>query len=179
MRTNRWTVTIAVVVIAAVVWWACRPEPLYRVTVLPSLDGAKTVAMAVNDRGQVVGAGQATDGRPHAFLWDREHGLQNLGMVNGHLDLNDANQVVFCEEKEIRLPILRRFFPPRNRHYLWDPNHGRILLDPYVLARAKGYFRPMDINNKGWIVGIVIYGSKGSPRARAVVLEPIPQRWQK
>ena len=88
--------------------------------------------------------------------------------------LNDANQVVFCERRERRLSsVLQRLFPPRIRYYLWDSHHGRVPLDSCARVRHGEAFSPMDINNHGWIVGIVDSGA----HARAVLLEPVPERW--
>ena len=33
----------------------------------------------INDRGEVAGGSQSSGGAPHAFLWARETGMQDLG----------------------------------------------------------------------------------------------------
>ncbi|MGE5294856.1 MAG: hypothetical protein ACM3VT_08500, partial [Solirubrobacterales bacterium] len=96
--------------------------------------------------------------------------------------LNDANQIVFWDLGDKRpwwLP--KAFFHRRYREYLWDPNRGIIRLDPYISAGRKESFYPMDINNKGCIVGF-LYREPKPPHpacARAIVLEPISERWDK
>jgi len=239
-------------------------------TFLGTLGGKNSHAMAINNRGQVVGASDMPDGSRRAFLWDRGTGMRDLGTLgdkeiyanaindagcilgvsytpqqrlqpfvwdvndglvaidpllvdaapfginngswvvgqtpssrqsravaiwrkgtgtrellplarslNGLTLLNDANQIVFSESPVRRSWwVLRRFLPPRVSWYLWDPNCGRIPLDPYIPARRKELFMPTDINNKGCIVGILSSGPK-LPRSRAIRLEPIPKRWRK
>jgi probable HAF family extracellular repeat protein len=68
-----------------------------RVTELGTLGGDSSEAIAVNERGQVLGESTAADGTTHAFLWTRGH-MVDLGRVGFHggLDyaLNDKGQAI-------------------------------------------------------------------------------------
>lgn len=239
------------------------PDP--RPVLLGTLGGKISQAMAINNRGQIAGASDLPNGSRHAFFWDRAHGMKDLGTLgdsesyanaindagrvlgvshtprqrlqpfiwdakdgmaviepsqieagffainrgswivgqvssppsngsiaiwrkgetprkllslDGFMDgmtlLNDANQIVFSEtpSRQSSWKIIRVLFPSRRRCCLWDPNRGKIPLGPYIPARRKEAFMPTDINNKGFIVGILASGPKMS-RQRAVLLEPI------
>lgn len=250
---------------------ACLWEPEKPTTFLGTLGGKTSQAMAINNRGQIAGVADMPNGSRHAFFWDRAHGMKDLGTLgdtesyanaindvghvlgvshtpqqrlrpfiwdandgmvaiepsqidagffainkgswivgqvtsqpskesiaiwrkgeaprrlfplDGFIDgmtlLNDANQVVFHETstRQSWWRILRRLFPPRARYYLWDPNRGKILLDPYLGAGRKESFVPTDINNNGSIVGILASGPRLAHQ-RSVLLEPIPAKWGK
>lgn len=45
-----------------------QPDPLYKVTILPSLGGRPTMPYAINDRGQVAGVSSMASGDHHLFL---------------------------------------------------------------------------------------------------------------
>lgn len=47
------------------------PTVRYTVTDLGTLGGATSIALGINDRGQVVGGAQTAHGVTHAFLWER------------------------------------------------------------------------------------------------------------
>ena len=76
-----------------------RSQSLYRVTILPSLGGRKTLPHAINDRGQVVGYSQTAGGAMHLFCWDRAGGIQDLGVSSGtqlgtgSVDINNAGWI--------------------------------------------------------------------------------------
>ena len=65
-------------------------------------DGLVTVAADVNDRGAVIGSASFADGSQHAFLWTREGGIRDLGLmssdpadaVNTAFEINDRGQMV-------------------------------------------------------------------------------------
>jgi probable HAF family extracellular repeat protein len=58
---------------------------------LGSLGGTCTVAMGLNDRGQIVGQSwSAGDSTGHAFYWDRAHGMLDLGTLGGDFASADA-----------------------------------------------------------------------------------------
>jgi probable HAF family extracellular repeat protein len=66
---------------------------------LRTLGGSESVALAVNNIGQVVGWSQvAGDVETHAFLWSAQTGMIDLGTLGGSASvayaLNDAGQVV-------------------------------------------------------------------------------------
>jgi hypothetical protein len=98
--------------------------------------------------------------------------------------LNDKNQIAYTEHVYSRWEPLRNRLPgwlvrPRlpsyeARSYLWDPVRGRIPLNSYL--RGIEGFHVRDLNNNGCIIGI---GEGKDGRSRSVLLEPIPERWNK
>jgi probable HAF family extracellular repeat protein len=140
----------------------------------------------VNDDSCVVGPMCSPGQDPHMAIWRKGVGPKELfrlplgGQALGLPLINDADQIVF-DELDHRKPwwLPQRFFRPRSRHYLWDPHRGVIGLDRHVPSRRNESFYTTDINSKGCIVGILDCQPKPPrpARARAVVLEPIPERW--
>jgi probable HAF family extracellular repeat protein len=62
---------------------------------LGTLGGEQSYGHAVNNLGQVVGDSE-TSGWPHAFLWDPEDGMRDLGSfgkVSSATDINDHGQI--------------------------------------------------------------------------------------
>jgi probable HAF family extracellular repeat protein len=73
----------------------------YTVTDLGTLEGVGTsVALAVNDIGQVVGTSETTSAYVHAFLWTSGKGMIDLGLLNANdffsnaYGVNKSGQVV-------------------------------------------------------------------------------------
>jgi probable HAF family extracellular repeat protein len=64
---------------------------------LGTLGGARSQALAVNDRGQVAGWSEDVTGRKHAFLWAADTGMLDLGILSGRSSeataLNNSGQV--------------------------------------------------------------------------------------
>ena len=64
---------------------------------LGTLGGEESTAIAINDRGQVVGASQTSSGDHHAFLW-QDGVMTDLGTLGGSesyaFDINESGQVV-------------------------------------------------------------------------------------
>jgi probable HAF family extracellular repeat protein len=50
---------------------------------LGTLGGSTSRALAVNDRGTVVGTAETASGTEHAFVWDRPTGMRDLGTLGG------------------------------------------------------------------------------------------------
>jgi hypothetical protein len=61
-------------------------------------------------------------------------------------------------------------------HYLWDPKHGKVVLNDQVPRKLGKLVRVEAINNRGCIVGVILV--KGSGQYAGVLLEPIPERWK-
>jgi probable HAF family extracellular repeat protein len=96
--------------------------------------------------------------------------------------VNDANQVLFAEVHHRLLErIARGRLLPSNEYYLWDPNQGCLALNPCVLTRRGETLELFGLNNDGCIVGRVMgHDAMGTiTYMRAVLLEPIPERWRK
>ncbi|RPJ21060.1 MAG: hypothetical protein EHM35_18700, partial [Planctomycetaceae bacterium] len=94
-RVSSAVIVLAAAVISAVLGWLLyRPPALYRVTILPSLGGHFTRACSLNDQGEVVGVEDMGNDHHRVFLWDREHGMQDLGSsTGGQVTINNAGQV--------------------------------------------------------------------------------------
>lgn len=67
------------------------------VTELGTLGGDSSIAVAVNDRGEVAGNSQTADGTTHGFLW-RDGEMTDLGTLGGEnsqvLGMNDRGDVI-------------------------------------------------------------------------------------
>ncbi len=133
----------------------------------------------MNSQGYIVGKHCFLDSTPHIVLWQDHTGMKRLfpydpgGDAFGNARfINDMNQVICAE---VRLSRRGRYSrrPVRIRHFLWDPQRGRIWLDRY-LPRGSGSFEVRDLNNQGCILGVIHARDGGS---EAVLLEPIPGRW--
>lgn len=93
---------------------------------------------------------------------------------------NAVGQVVFGEPRPpARGPFdrLRAGFSHRARSYLWQPNVGRISLDEQMPCGRTEFFVAHDLSDNGCIVGVIV--SNNLKRSRGVLLEPIPERWEK
>jgi uncharacterized membrane protein len=125
--------------------WHSRVPVLYRVTVLPalssSLGGQSTCACAVNDVGQVAGVACTglLDGEGHVFLWDRNNGVQDLGLIGLVAALDNDGRV--CGTKQVD--------PNHWEAFLSEPGKGLTLLGTLGHAQSWG----LAMNNRGQIVG--------------------------
>ena len=136
----------------------------------------------INNSGYVVGRKYHWDkDEYYVYIWRKDAGLEWLFPLEhsaGPLVLNDANQVLYSEKYYSWFEWLsKRFFSPYTRRYLWDPKRGRILLDGHVPRRMGELTMVQDLNNKGCIVGVI--RSKVMAYHLTVLLEPIPDRWNK
>jgi probable HAF family extracellular repeat protein len=92
-------------------------------TYLPSLaDPGSSHPQSINDRGEIAGPSQATDGTLHAVLW-RDGAIVDLGLLPGSFNtaatsINDRGQVV-----GFALDLLNPGI--RNRGFLWED--GRMI----------------------------------------------------
>jgi probable HAF family extracellular repeat protein len=73
--------------------------PKMQVQDLGTLEGSSSVAMGINDSGQVVGwSWTANDAEQHAFIYDSTNGMKGLGTLGGNYskaeDINNSGQVV-------------------------------------------------------------------------------------
>jgi probable HAF family extracellular repeat protein len=138
---------IAVLVVSAVLVLLLRSPKLYKVTVLPSLGGARTWACSINDQEQVVGIAQTPGGQDHLFRWDRRHGMQDLGPARGNAytclgrcpAINNAGQIAAAAYDA----------NGSDQAFLLDPNG----LTTWVSPVGTGS-RPCGINNQGQVAGL-------------------------
>lgn len=126
----------------------------------------RSLAVAVNNHGQVVGNAYINT-NPYtfvtdAFIWDRNTGIQNLGVFPGMSgssanDINDLGQVV------------GRSFGLHNesRGFIWDTENGMQGLDTIIGGTVKG---ASAINNTGQIL-TRLYDNQGY--AQTIVWDPV------
>lgn len=120
-------------------------QPEYTIRDLGSLDDVgETSALAINERGEVVGFGTATNDLTAPFYWSERTGFIKIFTdVNGiAANINDKGQVVGWRNES---GIIRGF--------LWSRSGGLVSL---------GSLFPVGINNRGEIVGQC---ESGSPAA--------------
>ena len=139
----------------------------------------------LNNHGYVVGtAYHWGKDEQWVFLWKKETGIEGMKYLFplehslGPMRVNDANQVLYGEKHISPLErISRKYFGPRTQYCLWDPKRGKIVLDKQVPRDTGKLLRVAAINNRGCIVGVI--QSKGLGQEYVVLLEPIPERWDK
>ncbi|MGA7928081.1 MAG: hypothetical protein WCA20_19085 [Candidatus Sulfotelmatobacter sp.] len=141
--------------------------------------GFESVANAVNNRRQVVGAALNTIPDPNsltltlnfvygatqvrAFLWNEESGMQDLGTLGGTDALgaliNDHGQVMGWSYTSLTQPGL--CFPLAIGSFIWDKENGMRNIGSFggtcTLAQ--------DLNNRGQIVGYAFPAEQGNSRA--------------
>lgn len=119
-----------------------------RQTNLGTLGGARTGAIAINERDEVVGSSTAASGREHAFLW-RDGRMRDLGTLAGRpysdaVDINDRGQVIGISYRTINDWI----FEGRARAFIWQ--NGKMTDLGTLGGRGS---EAVDITNSGQVVG--------------------------
>jgi probable HAF family extracellular repeat protein len=115
-----------------------------KLTVLATLGGDYSVAAAINDRGEVVGASLAADGLGHAVLWKDTKAIDlGLGPLGGNAQAKGINNV--------GLVVGFSLDPAYSTMHatLWD---GAKAIDLGTLAGGTDS-AALGINNRGQIVG--------------------------
>jgi probable HAF family extracellular repeat protein len=154
-------------------------------TVNTNLLGAGTVAWSINNRGVVTGQSVLPGNLTfHPFLWSRETGMLDLGVLPGDLvgaglSMNNSNQVVGAS---VSAPGPATGNP---RAYLWQ--HG-VMTDLNTLIPADSplyLLTAFNINDAGVIVGFGVTGTgdihgflatPATTSGNAVFLEQRPAR---
>jgi len=135
-----------------------------------------------NNAGYIAGLIKVGQLNFNVVIWNPDSGLRRLFQLNtdsaGSPKMNDVNQVVFSERRQAKVKLFgRTFFSTHAKNYLRDPKRGRLSLDGYVSVDRYEDLWLTDLSNKGCIVGAV--QSTRDSRSRGVLLEPIPEQWDK
>ena len=133
-------------------------------------NGRRSHATGINNRGQVVGHIFSTRTNSfNAFIWKRESGLKELGLSSADVraqKINDSGQIIgFLRTKKRFL-----FFSPKEYCFLRTTSGRIVNLDrfrPYQFDALGA----IDINNRGWIVGLVV--NIRNNNSRPILLRPV------
>ena len=112
--------------------------PQYELITLESLGGSYGTAEAINNNGQVAGWCKLPNNDCHAFIWDADKGIRDLGTLGGKnsfaRDINDKGQVVGS--------------------YAYS-------YDPYPYLDWNGFFWDSKTNTTVELAGIYAYADNG------------------
>ncbi len=137
-RPVMWLCVVGLTAAIVIVLLAGTMPAYYGVVTLPSYGGKPFHPHAINDHNQIVGRVTTAGGKSGVALWDREHGIRELGIVAGEgpLMINNRGQVAG--------PAV----DPNGgtRVFLWDPQTGLTLL-------GQRGSRAVAINNRGQVAG--------------------------
>jgi probable HAF family extracellular repeat protein len=119
-------------------------------TDLGNLGGSINVATSVNDRGEVVGGAQSTDGAIHAFLWSKHTGMQDLGTLPGAF----VTVPPCCNAINDRGDVIGFSCDPSGCHAMLWKDKKAIDLNTLIPAGSPWYLLSANsINNAGEIIG--------------------------
>jgi len=135
----------------------------------------------INNNGFIAGVVRTAQGKYDIGIWHPDMGMKKLLKLNmdssATSKINDVNQVIFAKRQQAFKLFGRTLFYTAAKNYMHDPNLGRISLNGYVsIGRGENLWLT-DINHKGCIIGAV--QSSRDRRSRGVLLEPIPEMWNK
>ncbi len=148
-------------VLPVILLGVCRVQAVeYEVVILGTLGGDRSYAYAINDSGQVVGESSTSDSQFRAFLWDKDNGMRNLGVLEipGNpgqpyyscaTGINNSGQVVGYSG----------YYDGPERAFLWE--NGQVC-DLGSLGGTNSH--ATGINNQGQMVGFST-NSNGDRRA--------------
>lgn len=136
----------------------------------------------INNNGFIAGIVRMGPDKFDIGLWHPNSGMKKLLQLNVDLTdtakINDVNQVVYTKHRQAKFQLFgRTLLSHAPQVYLVEPKLGRISLNRYVSIGMNEDFYLTDINNKGCIIGAV--RSTKNSRTRGVLLEPIPEKWNK
>ena len=134
----------------------------------------------INNNGLVIGAPFRNNSRMIELVsWHEDTDYKTLTTFTGYLgnvqSVNDTGQVLLVIRRK-GFQILKCRLFDRSEYWLWDPRRGKLQLAKQVHC-AEGYFRTVDINNDGWILGSISDEQTNRP-IRWLLLKPIEDMWK-
>src|ERR1043165_2880156 len=141
-RSLRFSLTTLSVVCLALAFTSSTAAQTYTVKNIGTLGGNDSVALSINDLGEVVGYSKTADGEVHAFRYFREaiFDLSTLGGKESYAYVI-TNSGILLGDSKTRDGILRPFMETPNSPLF---NFGD---DPHLFSSARG------ANNAGVVVG--------------------------
>ncbi|MCL5105572.1 MAG: hypothetical protein M1133_15870 [Armatimonadetes bacterium] len=115
-------------------------------TLLGSLGGSydDSIAVDINDLGQVIGRSEVGSNNWHMFIWDKTNGMRDLTSLGG------PNTWVTAINNQGQVLGKNTFSNGRTLPVIWDATHGMSIVDIP--------FGATDFNNFGQIVGSAYVG---------------------
>jgi probable HAF family extracellular repeat protein len=130
--------------------WDRDGSPTYLGTLGDAANTMFNAATAINDRGDVVGTSQYTDGSVHSFLWKKGIGMQDLGTLPGAFaTIAGCCETVNNRDEVVGFSIDEFGFTP----FLWDDG---VIVDLNTLISPGSPLHLLtasSINEKGEITG--------------------------
>jgi probable HAF family extracellular repeat protein len=147
---------------------------------MSGIDGIELSDVHINNNGQVFGAPFIRNRRMIELVsWHKDVGHKTLATFNGFWgdvsSVNDTGQVLLVIRRK-GFRVLKYILFDRREYWLWDPQRGKTRLAKQVRCK-EGYFRPVDINNNGWILGSISDKHTNRP-LRWLLLKPIEEMWK-
>jgi len=128
----------------------------------------------INNRGLVVRRLGTVTGKTYFRTWTKAAGERELRFIAADTGvpcgLNDADQFL-VQARPTTTKMFGRVLRRRFQSYLCDPNGRSMRLQELMPVRDIRHFAVVEMNNKGWIVGMLRAGD--STRMDAVLLEPV------
>ena len=125
-------------------------------------DVAVSVAIAINDLGQVTGYAQTDAGTTHAFLWSTTTGMQDLGALGtGGADHSEAWAV-----NNAGVVVGKTGTPTGVHAFVWTPERGMVDLNTLVPPGTGLLDLAQGINDSGEIAAT-------TTGLRALLLTPV------
>jgi probable HAF family extracellular repeat protein len=139
-------------------------------TSLGTLGGGESRGVAINERGDIAGNSLTAAGEEHAFLW-RDGEMIDLGDLGTGPDVSPQSTAVAVNDHG---QVVGYSAPPGAswRTFLWED--GRMT-DIGVLA-GEGPSRPVDINDRGEILGYATRETSGEPTTDTMLWTARPGR---
>jgi len=115
-----------------------------------TLGGTRGTSLGLNNRGQVVGKSNvAGDQTQHAFLWDKQGGLKDLGTLNAYSYSSEANWINDASEIVGDSVAVTASGVFSSRAFLWKKGN---MIDLGTVA-DDACSAALSINSRGQIVG--------------------------